>query len=73
MTVLSANDLTEIAHLIIIGGVVIVGLNGERTKTLVKTLKDTVDTQQKTIEALQSGFEACRQRLSDLEKSIKNK
>lgn len=64
--ILSTNDLTESAHIIII-----IGVSGLYLKS--KRVENLIDTQQKTIEALQAGFDACRDRLATLEKMVKNK
>lgn len=65
MTILSDTDLTEIAHTLILVGVVAGYWKARKTEGLLKIQKDTIDT-------LQKGFEACKQRLNDLEETIKN-
>lgn len=66
----SPNELTEYAHLLIIGGVVALYINAQRIKELVKTLEKTISTQQDTIDALQKGFDACKERLVAMERKI---
>lgn len=65
MTILSDADLTEIAHTLILVGVVAAYWKARKTEGLLKIQKDTIDT-------LKEGFEACKKRLNDLENTIKN-
>lgn len=65
MTILSDRDLTEIAHTLILVGVVAAYWKSRQTEGLLKIQKDTIET-------LKQGFEACKQRLNDLEETIKN-
>lgn len=57
-------ELTQAGHLLIIAGVIAAYLKSRQVEGLI-------DTQQKTIETLKTGFEACKERLADLEKTVK--
>lgn len=60
------DELTEGAHLLILAGVIATYFKGKRNE-------DLLDTQQKTIETLKVGFDACKDRLADLEKMVKKR
>lgn len=60
----TSDELTEGAHILILAGVVATYLKGRRNE-------DLLDTQAKTIETLKAGFDACKDRLADLEKRVK--
>lgn len=57
-------ELTEGAHILILMGVIATYFKGKRNE-------DLLDTQARTIETLKAGFDACKDRLSELEKRVK--
>lgn len=57
-------DMTSIGHAVILGGVIAAYVKSKSVENLIKT-------QQQTIDALQKGFEACKDNLAQLEKRVK--
>jgi hypothetical protein len=57
-------DMTSIGHVIILGGVIAAYVKS-------KNVENLIETQQQTINALQKGFEACKDNLAQLEKRVK--
>lgn len=57
------DTLTQLGHLTIIAGVLAAYLKSKHVEGLIKTQQDTID-------ALQKGFQACKDNLALLEKKV---
>lgn len=60
----TTDELTQTGHLLIIAGVIASYLKSRR-------VEDLIDSQRETIDTLKTGFDACKDRLADLEKTVK--
>lgn len=60
---LSSEFLTQVGHTIIILGVAAAYGKANQAKNLVEIQKDTIET-------LQKGFDACKERLAEVEKAV---
>lgn len=57
-------DMTSVGHAVILGGVIAAYIKSKNVENLIKTQQDTID-------ALQKGFEACKDNLAQLERRVK--